>query len=152
MAKTYNCQHLQVPLGHTDQCPALHQSVHRDLHRGGKEECKDHAQSAESAAQSHIYSGDAGHDDCGSAGGAGIRSACSSCSRRRWWKSAGRRWRHTSGRHTPVSCPSHSSCNSGWSGETDFIFDWCSLGVGSFWQTDNLFSLFTNQRQPNLLG
>ena len=132
--------YLQVPIGDTDQCPALHQSVHRDLHRGGTEECEDHAQGAESAAQGDIHSGHARNDDCGSAGGTGIRSACTGSWRSgiQWWKSGGR-WSRSSGRHTPVPCPSHSSCNSGWPGEIAFIFHWWCLGVDSFGNTDNSF-------------
>ena len=117
---------LQIPIGDTNQCPALHQSVHRDLHRGGTEECEDHAQGAKPAAQGDIHSGHAGNDDCGSAGGTGIGSACT-CRWRRWWKSGGR-WRHSSGCHTSVPCPSHSSCNSGCpAGERIALFfdSWC---------------------------
>ena len=139
-AKPYNWQHLQVPIGDTDQCSALHQSVHRDLHRGGAEECEDHAQSAEPATKGHIHSGHASHDDGCSAGGTDcVRSSCS-C---RWrWRSSSsctccgrwRRWRHPSSCHTPVSCPSHSSCNSGWPGERAIIIldRWCLEGVSGF--------------------
>ena len=105
----------QVPPWDTYQRPALHQPVHGDLHRGGAKEREDHAPGAEPAAKGDVHGRHEGHHDRGSAGGAGLRVSCKCCCWSTSWKSGGS-WRSSSGCHSSVPSPSHSSCYCSWSG------------------------------------